>query len=78
MIIAVRPTTHRRGSRWKLTTSAAFGDLHAAAQSARTAGGYVDDRAPSGSASPASRASAKSGEMLAFAHIPIGPANKEN
>ena len=27
MTIAVRPTTHRRGSRWKLTTSAAFGDL---------------------------------------------------
>ena len=52
---------------------------HAAAQSARTAGGYVDDRrrrpAP---LPPASRASSKSGEMLAFAHIPTGPANKEN
>jgi hypothetical protein len=32
--------------------------------------------APTGSASPASRASSKSGEMLAFAHIPTGPANK--
>ena len=30
--------------------------------------------APTGSASPASRASSKSGEMLAFAHIPTGVA----
>jgi hypothetical protein len=34
--------------------------------------------APTGSASPASRASSKSEEMLAFAHIPTGPTNKEN
>ena len=33
---------------------------------------------PTGCASPASRASSESGEMLAFAHIPTGPtANKE-
>jgi len=34
--------------------------------------------APTVCASPASRASSKSGEMLAFAPIPTGPANKEN
>jgi hypothetical protein len=40
---------------------------------ARNARGYVDDRlAPTGSASPASRASSESGEVLAFAHIPTG------
>src|SRR5437764_14407225 len=31
--------------------------------------------APTGSASPVSRASSKSGEMLAFAHIPTGRTN---
>jgi len=32
--------------------------------------------APTGSAFPASRASSKSGEMLAFAHIPTGPTTR--
>src|SRR5215469_3623465 len=38
----------------------------------RKACGYVDDRTlPTGCASPAFQASLESGEMLAFAHIPI-------